>query len=193
MNKRKENKTAEISERIAKILQYTGDTRNGFAIKLGYERAQTVYDVINMKSAPSYDFFRRFSVSEYSDIIDLKWLLSGEGTMLRSDGAPSISATIATDAFDKGTVYSDAVTLRLMKKIDEKDAQIDELQSELRRQSAELAALKALRNKEAEYQSGFGGIVDTFAAEPSPDYGGGFSNTNPPPASKKSSAGKTYK
>ena len=102
MNKRKENKTAEISERIAKILQYTGDTRNGFAIKLGYERAQTVYDVINMKSAPSYDFFRRFSVSEYSDIIDLKWLLSGEGTMLRSDGAPSISATIATDAFDKG-------------------------------------------------------------------------------------------
>ncbi|WP_276865836.1 hypothetical protein [Bacteroides heparinolyticus] len=191
MNKRKENKTAEISERIAKILQYTGDTRNGFAIKLGYERAQTVYDVINMKSAPSYDFFRRFSVSEYSDIIDLKWLLSGEGTMLRSDGAPSISATIATDAFDKGTVYSDAVTLRLMKKIDEKDAQIDELQSELRRQSAELAALKALWNKEKDYQ--FGGIVDTFVAEPSSDYGGGFSNTNPPPVSKKSSAGKMHK
>lgn len=191
MNKRKENKTAEISERIAKILQYTGDTRNGFAIKLGYERAQTVYDVINMKSAPSYDFFRRFSVSEYSDIIDLKWLLSGEGTMLRSDGAPSISATIATDAFDKGTVYSDAVTLRLMKKIDEKDAQIDELQSELRRQSAELAALKALWNKEKDYQ--FGGIVDTFVAEPLTSYGNDFSSTSPPPASKKSSAGKTYK
>ena len=47
----KENKNAEISARIAEILQYTGDTRNGFAVKLGYERAQTVYDVMNMKSA----------------------------------------------------------------------------------------------------------------------------------------------
>ena len=72
MNKEKENKNAEISARIAEILQYTGDTRNGFAVKLGYERAQTVYDVMNMKSAPSYDFFRRFSISEYSDTIDLK-------------------------------------------------------------------------------------------------------------------------
>ena len=44
----KENKNAEISARIAEILQYTGDTRNGFAVKLGYERAQTVYDVMNM-------------------------------------------------------------------------------------------------------------------------------------------------
>ena len=45
---------------------------------------------------------------------------------------------------------SDAVTLRLMDKLDEKDsiikdkeAKIDQLQSELRHQSAELAALKA--------------------------------------------------
>lgn len=132
-------------------------------------------------------------IIDYFRDIEPLWLLTGEGPMLRTDDTPSVSATIATDTFDKGTVYSDAVTLRLMKKIDEKDAQIDELQSELRRQSAELAALKALRNKEAEYQSGFGGIVDTFAAEPSPDYGGGFSDMNPHPASKKSSAGKTYK
>lgn len=82
MNKENGNKNAEISARIAEILQYTGDTRNSFAVKLGYERAQTVYDIINMKSAPSYDFFRRFSISEYSDIIDLKWLLSGKGSML---------------------------------------------------------------------------------------------------------------
>ena len=85
MNKGKENKNAEISARMAKILQYTGDTRNSFAVKLGYERAQTVYDIMNMKSAPSFDFFNRFSISEYSDIIDIRWLLSGEGSMLRED------------------------------------------------------------------------------------------------------------
>ena len=102
MNKEKENKNAEISARIAEILQYTGDTRNGFAVKLGYERAQTVYDVMNMKSAPSYDFFRRFSLSEYSDTIDLKWLLSGEGSMLRSDQPAQVSyePTIGVPYYD---------------------------------------------------------------------------------------------
>ena len=140
MSKEKENKNAEISARIAEILQYTGDTRNGFAVKLGYERAQTVYDVINMKSAPSYDFFRRFSMSEYSDVIDLKWLLSGEGSMLRKDvplPCESVSAS------------SDTITLRLMDKLDEKDTllkekevKIDHLQSELCAMTAELAALK---------------------------------------------------
>lgn len=36
-----------------------------------------------------------------------------------------------------------AMSLRLMEKLDEKDIKIDQLQSELRQQSAELAALKA--------------------------------------------------
>lgn len=85
MNKESDNKNAEISARIAKVLQYTGETRNSFAVKLGYERAQTVYDIMNMKSAPSYDFFRRFSISEFSDKININWLLSGEGSMLCTD------------------------------------------------------------------------------------------------------------
>jgi hypothetical protein len=139
MSKGKENKNAEISARIAEILQYTGDTRNGFAVKLGYERAQTVYDVMNMKSAPSYDFFRRFSISEYSDIIDLKWLLSGKGPMLRTDDVPTLPDTTSIDT----PMSSDTVLLRLMDKLDKKEAQIDHLQSELRVMTEELATLKA--------------------------------------------------
>lgn len=38
-----------------------------------------------MKSAPSYDFFKRFSNAGYSVIINLDWLLTGEGNMLRAD------------------------------------------------------------------------------------------------------------
>lgn len=198
MNKGKENKTAEISERIAKILQYTGDTRNGFAIKLGYERAQTIYDIMNMKSAPSYDFFRRFSISEYSDIIDLKWLLSGEGDMLRNNeesirgvtsdatNIPSAEETIIYKMYKDEKEEKE----RLMK---EKDLKIDQLQSELRQQSAELAALKALRHSQNKEYQKFGGVVDTFASEPSTDYGGDFSGMNPPADSKKSSAGKMHK
>ena len=181
--------SVSTKERLLQYLEFKGIGKTEFYTHIGIKRG--LLDADKMKATISDPVIAKILVN-YEDL-DMKWLLTGEGSMLRSDGAPSVSATIATDAFDKGAVYSDAVTLRLMKKIDEKDAQIDELQSELRRQSAELAALKALRNKEAEYQSGFGDIVDTFVAEPSPDYGGGFSDTNPPPVSKKSSAGKTYK
>lgn len=110
MNKENRNKNAEISARIAEILKYTGDTRNSFAVKLGYERAQTVYDIINMKSAPSYDFFRRFSISEYSDMIDLKWLLSGNGSMLHNSNiTEDVKYSMQTDApilkTDESVIY----------------------------------------------------------------------------------------
>ena len=114
----KENKNAEISARIAEILQYTGDTRNGFAVKLGYERAQTVYDVMNMKSAPSYDFFRRFSTSEYSDTIDLKWLRSGEGSMLRDDHqiqSESLQSTVQQELSGEAAAYYRLYEKKMMK------------------------------------------------------------------------------
>lgn len=78
----KQEKNTEISARIAEIIDYTGSTPNNFAKILGYARSQTIYDIINGKSAPSYDFFRRFMISEFSEIINIKWLLTGEGNML---------------------------------------------------------------------------------------------------------------
>ena len=42
MNKEKGNKNADISARIAEILDYFSASKNAFALKLGYERAQTV-------------------------------------------------------------------------------------------------------------------------------------------------------
>lgn len=77
-------KNAEISARITEIIEYLKVTANNFSKHLGYERAQTVYDILSGKSAPSYDFFNRFANSEYSAIISAEWLLSGNGEMLKS-------------------------------------------------------------------------------------------------------------
>lgn len=128
--------------------------------------------------------------------INADWLLSGKGGMIRNNENSTMEDTpVAThiSSAEETIIYKMYKDEKEEKErlIKEKDAKIDQLQSELRQQSAELAALKVLRNKEKDYQ--FGGIVDTFVAEPSSDYGGGFSNTNPPPASKKSSAGKMHK
>ena len=73
-------KNAEISARIDETICLLHTNPNKFANALGYGRSQTIYDILNGKSAPSYDFFNRFCNSGYSVFIDLRWLLTGEGS-----------------------------------------------------------------------------------------------------------------
>lgn len=77
-------KNTEISARIAETIERVGENPNSFAKCLGYSRAQTIYDILSGKSAPSYDFFNRFANTEYSAIINLQWLLTGKGDMLKT-------------------------------------------------------------------------------------------------------------
>lgn len=72
-------KNAEISARIDEIICLLHTNPNKFANALGYKRAQTIYDILDGKSAPSYDFFNRFAMSGYSVFINLRWLLTGNG------------------------------------------------------------------------------------------------------------------
>ncbi len=81
MKKENQEKKAEISARIRSIIDDIGVSPNAFALKLNYKRGQTVYDILNGKSAPSYDFFNRFMLSEYSEIYSMDWLLTGRGDM----------------------------------------------------------------------------------------------------------------
>lgn len=74
-------KNTDISERILQIIDCEKVNRNVFAQKLGYERSQTIYDILNNKSLPSYDFFLKFVNSEYSEKYNILWLLSGKGDM----------------------------------------------------------------------------------------------------------------
>ena len=77
------NKTnSEISERVYLVIKRLSSNRNSFASDLGYVKTQTIYDITDGKSAPSYDFFRRFMLSEYSGIVSINWLLTGRGKMI---------------------------------------------------------------------------------------------------------------
>ena len=73
-------------------------------------------------------------VIDYFRDINPLWLLTGEGPMLRKD-IPIPCEPVSAP--------SDAMAMRLMDKLDKKEAQIDHLQSELLSAKEELAALKA--------------------------------------------------
>ena len=78
-------KNTEISARVAEMINKLGISPNSFAKELGYSRAQTLYDIMNGKSAPSYDFFKKVAIAEISAKVNIEWLLTGEGEMLKSD------------------------------------------------------------------------------------------------------------
>lgn len=87
-----EKKNAEISARIAGMIDLIDENPNSFAKILGYSRSQTIYDIINGKSAPSYDFFNRFANTEFSNKINLQWLLTGKGEMLKEKLSEPVQA-----------------------------------------------------------------------------------------------------
>ena len=86
MNKEKTDNFTGISERILQAIDYLDISPNKFGEILGYERSQTVYDIINKKSRPSFDFFFKFINSEFSEIISVEWLVAGKGEMRKENG-----------------------------------------------------------------------------------------------------------
>lgn len=127
-------KNAEISARIAKVIETLGENPSSFSKMLGYNRAQTVYDIINGKSAPSYDFFKRWSNAEISAKIDLRWLLTGQGSMIKPDNqaagaaAPKATPDATTEAHpDTHPDTYSAEIERLHAIIDKKDEKIQDL------------------------------------------------------------------
>lgn len=86
----KDKKNTEISDRISLMLNSLNVKPNSFAQSLGYKRSQTIYDIINGKSAPSFDFFNKMAISEYSEIINMDWLLTGRGNIFNTKSTENV-------------------------------------------------------------------------------------------------------
>jgi phage repressor protein C with HTH and peptisase S24 domain len=83
-------KGTEVSERLLQVIDFLGSNPNDFAKRLGYERSQAIYDMLKGKSKPSFDFFEKLLSSEYSELLDLEWLVTGKGEMLKSGTKPGL-------------------------------------------------------------------------------------------------------
>ena len=68
-----------ISERIEEIIRGSGLSKNAFALALGYNRSQIIYDITGSSpSVPGYEFFYRLMNSDISASVDLYWLITGK-------------------------------------------------------------------------------------------------------------------
>lgn len=101
-------KISEISERIKQVLDYLNVSVSQFAKKIGISRPQGIYDYLNGKVKPSFDFFNAFAKSEYSEKIDVSWLLTGKGEMVRgSYGSEKFPQTLIREAVMQSILEKD--------------------------------------------------------------------------------------
>jgi len=76
------NKNKEISERILQMIDFLKVSKYEFSKKLNYSRPQSVYNIIDGRSNPSYDFFLKLKESEYGELFNIDWLITGNGEMV---------------------------------------------------------------------------------------------------------------
>ncbi|MEE0118530.1 MAG: hypothetical protein U0I09_02950 [Bacteroidaceae bacterium] len=159
-------KNAEISARIDEIICILHTNPNKFANALGYSRAQTIYDILEGKSAPSYDFFKRFTMSGYSVFINLRWLLSGEGNpiveerylesdlpIIKGEMTPEEAAQKLKEIKAKKQQpianNQDPIINRILESMDKKDAIIKEQAEEIGQLRERIAQLQREKGKNA--------------------------------------------
>ena len=85
------DKNTEISERIIELVDFLNITKNDLAVNLGYNRSQAIYDMANGKAKPSFDFFSRLLNSEYSELINVEYLITGKGQLAKTKSTKNLT------------------------------------------------------------------------------------------------------
>lgn len=78
----------DAKERIGAILLHYNISAKAFSERLGMERPQAIYDIINGKTRSITEKMAGKIISVFSDI-SKSWLMSGEGEMLNAVSRPS--------------------------------------------------------------------------------------------------------
>lgn len=188
-----------IHDRIKLVVKWligTGVARNQEAIGrlMGYSNKSSFSQILNDKVSLPNDFIER--LCSLNENINFVWVKEGIGNMITdisTSNSPSSEDRLIPDTSFN---HSDAIALRLLDKLDEKDniisekeAKIEELLKENGRLEERIKQLESL-NMGTEHHSKETEATEAFIKESSGDYGEGYSSMKLPSTSKSSSAGK---
>ncbi|MFV0330921.1 MAG: S24 family peptidase [Dysgonomonas sp.] len=74
-----------VPERFQAIIDNSGLSTAAFSKEIGFDRADKIYNILNGKFNPSYDILLAIT-NKFVDI-NIDWLISGKGSMLKSKNA----------------------------------------------------------------------------------------------------------
>lgn len=188
-----------VHDRIKLVVKWligTGVAKNQEAIGrlMGYSNKSSFSQILNDKVSLPNDFIDRLCT--LNDNINKVWIKEEIGNMITdisTSNSPSSEDRLIPDTSFN---HSDAIALRLLDKLDEKDniisvkeAKIEELLKENGKLKERIKQLESL-NMGTEHNSKDTEVTEAFIEESSGDYGEGYSSMKRPTTSKSSSAGK---
>jgi len=134
-----------ISDRIKLIIKEFGLTKNSFSKAIGLSNNVTIGRIVNEERKPSFEILEKI-IQTYGSI-NARWLISGEGEMLKEDmskayppynleNLPAVSEQEPIPKFNIRDTYFEEeinklnrVIVRLVRKNDALENQIEELKS----------------------------------------------------------------
>ncbi len=72
-----------VNQRIEELIKYLGLNPNSFSKSIGLSGNSTISRIIKGQTMPSYETLSL--IYKKYDWIDIRWLMTGEGEMVRSD------------------------------------------------------------------------------------------------------------
>lgn len=73
----------DIQDRIQKTIEYTGLSKNAFALKIGVQ-PQTLHHIVSgRRTKPSFDILEK--IASTLPFVNLSWLLTGKGDMIQTN------------------------------------------------------------------------------------------------------------
>lgn len=189
-----------IHDRIKLVVKWligTGVANNQEAIGrlMGYSNKSSFSQILNNKVPIPSDFIGRLCV--LNENINKVWIEKEVGDMITGISTPISSSGEDDDVPITVPSHSDAIILRLMDKLDEKDNIIKEkevrIEKLLKANTLLEARIKQLESKDKNSAEELGEdkITEAFIGESSGDYGKDSMPTKHPATSKRLSAGKT--
>lgn len=169
----------DVVSRIKEFMEYKSLNSLMLANELGYKSSEKISRLFrDGKAKPSYDII--YDISNMFEI-NVDWLITGRGTMLRNSEIPEESKL--------GVIHTDSALSTEESIIYKMYREKDEENKALIRENGRLEErIRQLESQDMEPEPIIG-LSDAFTNKSSGDYGEGFMPTKKSP-SKKSSVGK---